>query len=353
MERADLPKLTHVCALGLAVAAIGLTTVAARAPSAGAATPGPLRVGLVADTRGLLDGGANELAASAVRAASSRTSLGVRIDIRSSPSEASYLPALESMAAQGYDLVIAVGPSEQRAVGQAARAYPDVRFAIVGGSYVAPGIGGLPNVLGLVFKVEQSGYVAGYLAGLVERSSGSHLNAANTIGTISGGGDPAALRTLSGFRAGARAADPAVRLLAGFANAASGAGRCQSLAAGQIAHGADIVYPVAGACGDGALAAAAAAGVWSIGSRLSPDALAPTLLATSVARADRAVLLTLQAVASGTFAGGRDVELGLAQGAVSVTGLSADLSRVIRVRVAAAAARVRAGRVSIPTAPAA
>jgi basic membrane lipoprotein Med (substrate-binding protein (PBP1-ABC) superfamily) len=119
-----LPKLTHVCALLLAVAAIALATVAARAPFAGAAIPVPLRVGLVADTHGLLDGGSNELAAGAVRAASSRTSLGVRIDIRSSPSEASYLPALESMAAQGYDLVIAVGPSEEAAVGQAARAYP-------------------------------------------------------------------------------------------------------------------------------------------------------------------------------------------------------------------------------------
>jgi basic membrane protein A len=347
-----LPKLTHVCALLLAVAAIALATVAARAPFAGAAIPVPLRVGLVADTHGLLDGGSNELAAGAVRAASSRTSLGVRIDIRSSPSEASYLPALESMAAQGYDLVIAVGPSEEAAVGQAARAYPDVRFAIVGGSSMSPAIAGLPNVLGLVFKVEQSGYVAGYLAGLVERSSGPQLNAANTIGTISGSADPASLRSLSGFRAGVRAADPTVHLLAGFANAASGPARCQSLAQGQIARGADILYPVAGACGDGALAAASAAGVWSIGSRLPADTLDASLLATSAERADRAVLLTLQAVASGTFAGGRDVELGLAQGAVSVTDMSAGLSRVIRVRVAAAANRVRAGRISIPTAPA-
>jgi basic membrane protein A len=318
--------------------------------SAAAAGPSPqLRIGLVANTDGLFDRSFNEQSADAVRAASIR--LHALIDIRASLTPAAYEQSLASMAAQGYDLVIAVGPAEEQALGLVARAYPEVRFAIVGDSYRAPAIGALTNVVGLVFQDQESGYVAGYLAGLIARAAPA-TPTGNAVSTISGSLDRSANRYIAGFRTGARAADPQVRLLAGFSNAVITPGRCATLARSQIAAGSAVVFPVAGTCSAGAIAAAGAAHVWAIGSEVDQSPLGPTVLASAVDRADRAVALLIDSVAADTLQTGRDVQLGLAQGAVGLQGLAPGLSPTIVRRVRAVSNKVRAGRISIPTAPA-
>jgi basic membrane protein A and related proteins len=340
---------TQVRALALVAAALVLALVAADAPRANATTPSP-RIGLVANTNGLFDRSFNELSAAAVTQASVR--LAARIDIRPSFSEAEYIPSLQAMAAQGYDLVIAVGSAEEHAVGVVAREYPKIRFAIVGDSYASPGIRGLANVEGIVFKDQESGYLAGYLAGLVELAPGSQAADANTISTISGSLVPAAARYVAGFRAGARAADPEVRLLAGFANASTSPGRCSSIAGSQIRKGSGVVFAVAGACSVGAYDAAHTGNAWAIGYELDESGLTSAMLVSAVDHPERAVYLALTALHNGTFATGRDVEFGIAQDAVGLAGLNEAVPRSIRLRLSYVANRLRAGGISIPTAPA-
>jgi basic membrane protein A len=338
-------RVTLVGAVTLALA-LGATA----APGATPVQPPSLRIGLVANTNGLADRSFNELSAAAVTAAS--VHLAARIDIRPSLSSASYIPSLQSMAAQGYDLVIAVGPAEEQAVGVVARQYPKIRFAIVGDSYASPGIRGLPNVEGIIFKDQEAGYLAGYLAGLIELARGSQASRSNAVSTISGSLDLAATRYVAGFRSGARAADPTVRLLAGFSNASTAPGRCSTIAGSQIRAGSGVVFPVTGTCSIGAFDAAHTAHVWAIGSELDQSALTDAILVSAVDHPDRAVYLALTALEHGTFETGRDVEFGIAQGAVGLAGLNEAIPPAIRRRLGYVANRLRAGRISVPTAPA-
>jgi basic membrane protein A and related proteins len=315
--------------------------------SASASAAAPLRIAMVADTNGVYDRSFNQFAYVGVRSAALR--LGASIAVWASPSVRSYEPSLRSMAQQGYDLVIAIGPSQEQALAEVARAYPLVHFAIVNDSYTARALGGLPNVQGLVFKRQEASYLVGYLAGLVELSRAPRLKAGNVVSSIAAAGDHAADRSVAGFEAGVRAADPKVTLLRALTRSSS-PGRCHSLAAAQIAAGSDIVFPVAGACSAGAFQAVKEHGVWALGVDADESYLGPWMLASAALRVDQAVILTIDALHDGLFAGGRDVEFGIAQNAVDVAGINPVVPRSIRLRVSAVARRMRAGSISIPTA---
>src|SRR6266566_1211562 len=70
--------------------------------------------------------------------------------------------ALESLARQRYDLVIAAF-ADPPAVAAVARRFPHVRFLLVDASFRAfPRQA--PNVAGTVYRAEEAGYLAGYLA---------------------------------------------------------------------------------------------------------------------------------------------------------------------------------------------
>ncbi|MDX6565814.1 MAG: basic rane protein, partial [Gaiellales bacterium] len=146
-----------------------------------------------------------------------------------------------------------------------------------------------------------------------------------------------------------RAADPKVTLLRSLAGSSS-PGRCHRLAASQIAAGSDIVFPVAGTCSAGALQAVKEHGVWALGVDADESYLGPWMLASAALHVDQAVILTIDAVHDGLFAGGRDVEFGIAQNAVGIDGINAAVPQSIRRKVSAVARRLRAGSISIPTA---
>ena len=148
------------------------------------------------------------------------------------------------------------------------------------------------------------------------------------------------------------AADPKVQAPARRRRAGARAvARCHALAASQIAAGSDIVFPVArrmrrrGAAGGRTSAASGRIGVDA-----DQSYLGPSMLASAALRVDQAVILAIDAVHDGTFAGGRDVEFGIAQNAVGIDGVNAAVPPSIRSRLNAVAKRLRAGRISIPTA---
>jgi basic membrane protein A len=338
-------KITSVVAL-VAVATFSFTGAVSQPPPAAAARS--LRIGMVANTDGVADRSFNELAETGVRTAAAR--LGASIAVTASPTSASYVPALTYMAQQGYDLVIAVGSAEEQAVGEVARRFPKVNFAIVDDSYASRGIGGLNNVQGLLFREEESGYLVGYLAGLVETDTVARLRGGNIMSTVGSVDEQPDQGYIAGFRAGAKAADPDVKLLHAFADSSQSEDRCHSLAATQIAAGADIVLPAGGSCGVGALNATKQQNVWGIAVDADQSYLGPYILASAVKRVDQAVFLAIKAVHDGTFRGGRDVVFGIAQNAVGIAGINRLVPRSIRLKVIAVADRLRAGKISIPVA---
>ena len=227
------------------------------------------------------------------------------------------------MAAQGYDLVIAVGPAEEHAVGVVAREYPDVRFAIVDDSYASRGIGALANVEGLVFADQQSGYLAGYLAGLVEQDAVLRPAGTNTVSTISSSLVPrghALRRRLPRGSARVRPGRPAAR---GLLERVTAPARCSSSPAADPRRAPPSSSPSRAPAASARSTRRTLAHVWAIGCELDQSAITDAMLVSAVDRADRAVYLTLEALADGTLQTGRDVEFGLAQGAVGLAGMNA------------------------------
>src|SRR5437763_887136 len=178
--------------------------------------------------------------------------LGVRGKVVStSDSQNSYVPGFAYLARQRYDLIIGVGFLEAGDIDTAAVRFPGSRFAILDAR--REDLKHRPaNVHGTLFKTEQAGYLAGYLAARLEEQRPGK----DVVSTVGGLPIPTVNTYIAGFQAGARKADPQITTLNAYSNDFDAADKCKPLALHQIAQGSGTVFAVAGACGLGALEAA-------------------------------------------------------------------------------------------------
>src|SRR5262245_22517964 len=323
------------------VLAVGAAVLAAGSAGTGGAAPeGTLEIGMVTDSSGLNDRGFNHLAYVGLQQAQKR--LGITFRGAESRSSSDYIPNLAAFARQGYDLVVGVGYTEIGAMGAVAKRFPKTRFAIVD---VANGdLAGKPkNVLGLLFREEQVGYLAGYLAGLeAKRKPGKDV-----IGSVAGEKQPPVDRFIAGYQAGAKKADPKITVANAYSQDFTGQAKCKALAQNQIAAGAIAVFAVAGNCGLGALDAAKQAGIWGIGVDADQSFLGPHILTSATKKVDHAVFLAIEDVANGTFHGG-DVVYGLKQGGVGLGRISPKVPKSEIEAVARVKQRIIAGTIVPP-----
>ena len=149
---------------------------------------------LVTDINQLNDHGFNQLAYQGLHARGGASS-GSRARSTSRASAAAYVPNLATAARKGADLVISVGFDQAAAVAKVAKQFPKTHFAIIDVDQTT--LAGKPkNVEGLVFKEQEVGYLAGYLAGLLEKQKSGHA----TIGSVGGQKQPPVDRYIAGYR---------------------------------------------------------------------------------------------------------------------------------------------------------
>ena len=311
--------------------------------TAGEPNAGTLRVGLVTDIGQLNDQGFNQLAYTGLKRAERR--LGIRGRVFQSRSAADYVPNMSRMAREGYDLVVGVGFAQGEAVDSAATRYGKTRFAIVDVDH-----GTLKhrprNVVGLVFREQQVGYLAGYLAGLMEK----RRPGPDAVGSVGGFKEPPVDRFIAGFQAGARRAAPGIRVLNGYSKDWDDQARCKELALSQIAAGAGVLFQVAGGCGLGALDAARERGVGGIGVDADQSFLGGHILTSAMKKVDRAVVLTIQSIENGSWRGGRNAVFGLAEGGVGLGKVSRRVPLEYLREVERVEREIVSGKIRIPTA---
>jgi len=274
---------------------------------ASSSTTGPggkqIRVGLAVDVSGVNDRGFNHLAYLGVQEAKAKLQTQNRLATANSATD--YVPNMTSFAQQGYNLVVAVGYTQIDALDTVAKKFPTKKFAIVDVDQTT--LPGKPkNVIGLLFREQEVGYLAGYLAALEEK----RLPGADVIGAVGGQKQPPIDRFIAGYQAGAKAADPAIQVLVGYANdpTFSDQAKCKEVALNQIARGAGVVFQVAGACGLGVISAASEKNVWAIGVDADQAYIDPQHVLTSATKhVDVAVLKAIQSVVNGSFHGGNAV----------------------------------------------
>jgi basic membrane protein A len=134
--------------------------------------------------------------------------------------------------------------------------------------------------------------------------------------------EPPVDRFIAGYQAGAKKADPGIKLLNGYSQDWVDLAKCKEEALNQIAAGSTIEFQVAGGCGLGTLDAAKEKHVWGIGVDADQSYLGPHVLTSATKRVDEAVFLTVKDVIAGKFRGGRNATFGLAQNGVGLGKIS-------------------------------
>lgn len=258
-----------------------------------------IKAGVVTDIGGLNDRSFNFLANKGLEDAQSE--LGIEGRVLISDSNGDYVPNLTTLASQQYDLAVSVGFLMGDATNTVAGKFPKAKFAIV--DFSAATLKDKPqNVEGLLFKEQEAGYLAGYLAGLWAKD-----NNANTVSTVGGQKIPPVDHYIAGFQAGAKAANPGIKTLNGYSQDFVDQAKCKEIALDQIAQGSKVVFQVAGQCGLGALDAAKEKGVQGIGVDADQAYLGDHILTSALKKVDVAVFNAIKRVQDGSFKGGTDV----------------------------------------------
>src|SRR3954468_10185300 len=255
--------LAGCAALALGIAACGSSNDNKSSSTSGSTSGSapakgkPIKVGLVTDIGGLNDRSFNHLAYVGLQRAEQQ--LGIKGRVLTSKSNADYVPNLTTLAQQRYDLIIPVGFLMADATAAVAKQVPTGKFSII--DFPAEGLKGKPkNVEGLLFKEQEAGYLAGYLAGLYAKD-----NNIKVVSSVGGQKIPPVDHYIAGYEAGAKAADPGIKTLHAYSQDFVAQDKCKEIALNQIAKGSKVVFQVAGQCGLGALDAAKQKGAQGIG----------------------------------------------------------------------------------------
>ena len=300
-----------------------------------------LRVGLVSEPTGIDDpysrGGYLGLER-AVR------ELGIKGRVLTPAPKEGYVPSLSLLARQKYDLVIGTGGFAAPAIDRVSTGFPETRFAII--DFAHDDLAHRPkNVVGLVFREEQAGYLAGHLAALVlTLSSGEEV-----VSSVGGQRVPAVERFIAGYQAGARGANSRVTTLNSYTDDFLDPVKGRSVALSQIAKGSRVVFQVAGVCGLGALEAAKERGIWGIGVDVDQSHLGRHILTSAVKRMDVAVFDTIEELVRGTLETGRTSRFSLRNGGVGLGTISAGVPRSLKAEIEDVRAEIVAGRIPMAT----
>jgi len=300
-----------------------------------------LRVGLVSEPTGIDDpysrGGYLGLDR-AVR------ELGIKGRVLTPAPKEGYVPSLSLLARQKYDLVIGIGVFAAPAIDRVSTGFPETRFAII--DFAHDDLAHRPtNVVGLVFREEQAGYLAGHLAALVLTLS----SGAEVVSSVGGQRVPAVERFIAGYQAGARGANSRVTTLNSYTDDFLDPVKGRSVALSQIANGSRVVFQVAGVCGLGALEAAKERGIWGIGVDVDQSHLGRHILTSAVKRMDVAVFDTIEELVRGTLETGRTSRFSLRNGGVGLGTISAGVPRSLKAEIEDVRAEIVAGRIPMAT----
>ncbi|MDX6716395.1 MAG: basic rane protein [Baekduia sp.] len=307
--------------------------------SAAAPAKKAIKVGLVTDIGGLNDRSFNTLANQGLEQAKSQ--LGVTGRVLTSKSNADYVPNLSTLAQQKYDLVIGVGFLMADAMDTVAKKFPNTKFAII--DVDATGLKGKPtNVEGLLFKEQESGYLAGTLAALYAKD-----NNITTISSVGGQKIPPVDHYIAGYEAGAKAANPSIKTLHAYSQDFVDQAKCKEIALSQIARGSGVVFQVAGQCGLGALDAAKQKSKQGIGVDADQSYLGPYILTSAIKKVDTSVLDTVKQVQDDKYTGGANTTFDVKNKGAGIGKVSAAGAKY-QPQLDDVTAKLAAGSITVP-----
>jgi len=307
-----------VSVAAVALAACGSSTSTSPSGGGGGASAGTgaaggsggsgLKVGMAYDVGGRGDQSFNDAAAAGLDKA--KTELGAQIKEASATNgeaESARQERLQQLVDAGYTNVVAVGFAYGKSVGAAAKANPDVKFAIVDDASPDSTASNIDNI---TFAENEGSFLVGAAAALKSK--------ANHVGFVGGVNTDLIKKFQAGYQAGAKAVNPSIVIdikylteppdFSGFASVDKG----KAAAEGMYQAGADVVYHAAGGSGGGVFTAAKAAGKLAIGvdsdqALTAPADVRDVIITSMIKKVDVGVYDFIKSVKDGTFKSGLHV----------------------------------------------
>ncbi len=291
--------------ISLVGCASSATPTATPAPTATtlAAQPTQLKVAMISPNR-IFDKGYLELAWTGVQSA--EKALNAKVKPVEVLDHSLVMKNVDELVSQGFNVIVLVSPELRDSAIEAAKKYPQVMF--IGVDHFQDEA--LPNLVGLIFREDQAGYLAGALAALMSKTG--------KVGAVLGTDEIPQLRAFGeGFRQGALSQKPTidvtlvyhneVRIEKSFVDPEWGRVQAEAM----MDDGIDIIFTAAGATGSGALQAIAErqdTGVLGIGvdndQYFTLPETQPILLSSSMKQVDVGILDILKQIQAGSATGG-------------------------------------------------
>ena len=169
-----------------------------------ASDDGKVKVTLILDEGGVNDQSFNQSAWEG--ALEAKEQYGVEINYIEAKQESDYATNIDMAIDKDADLVIGVGFKLTDTIEEAAKTYPESKFAIIDGTYED-----IPeNIMPILFNEEQAGYCAGLVA--------SKMTKSNVVGFCGGMELPSVTCFLVGFEKAIKEENKDIEVLSQYAN---------------------------------------------------------------------------------------------------------------------------------------
>ncbi|MDT8717572.1 BMP family ABC transporter substrate-binding protein [Clostridium sp. 19966] len=298
-----------------------------------------LKVGLSTDESGINDKSFNQSAHEGLQKAVK--DFGVDYKYLESKSADDYQSNLDSLVADGRQLIFGVGYQMADTVGAEADKNKNTKFVIIDSEVKKD------NVVSYEFKANESSFLAGVVAAKATKS--------NKIGFI-GGKDGDLINAFEvGFEAGVQSVNPSATVKAIYVNSFGDASLGKTAAEQLINDNYDVIYHAAGQVGMGMFEAVKNANangkkVWAIGVDMDQSKTAPQyadiILASALKRVDMATYAATKSVIDNTFKGNTVVSLGLKEGGVDLAETHVDSATADLVKKYSDA--IKADKIKVP-----
>jgi basic membrane protein A and related proteins len=199
--------------------------------------------------------------------------------------------ALRGYAQKGYSLIFGHGYEYNEPSIDVAKDFPKTVFVSSSGGKTAANVGAFR------FYLEQGFYLAGMMA--------ADMSKTGTLAMIGGDNVPSIVSTFKGFEAGAKAANPKIKVIQIFTNDGQDVAKAKLATLKAIGEGADFVIHQANAAAQGVFDACKEKNVYAFGANLNQnDNASGVVIASAIIVAKPAFLDVAKHVKDGTFKGG-------------------------------------------------
>jgi basic membrane protein A len=276
-----------------------------------------------------------------------KAKLGVKTIALQSNSASDYIPNLTSAVRQDADIIVSAGFLIADATATIAKRFPDKNFAITDYPVQAEPFADkngkvlYDNVQGLTYAANEGGCLVGVLAAKMAQRMGT-----KTIGAVGGVKIPPVDIWIAGYRHCAQKAVPGTKVLIGYSQDFVASDKCKTVAENLLARGAQVLFQVAGQCGQGTLNAADEANKWGIGVDVDQYRLAKRVLTSGIKRVDVGVYSAIAQAKAGKFRGGTNLFFNLKNGGIGVGKINPAVPRADRALMNKYKADIIAGRLT-------